>query len=411
MTELTGSRPAGQRRAICVAAHDPGLQGAERATLEMAVFLRDAGWDVTVLVPFSKGGLATLVDESGLKRLTIPYYHWIGPGRLKGRVLRTAFNLVALFRLVGLFRSSGFDAVYTHSTSVGVTALAARVAGLPHIWHMHEFGPYEDGDRQVRFDLGEAVSLALMRWTRSTYVAVAGVIRDTFQPRLPGADIRVVYQPVSFSPELSNSDSAAIATIRSIRGPKIIYVGAVVETKRQLDAIRALPAVLEKHPAARLILGGRVEPVYGRRVRQLAERLGVAHAVVYLGYLHNAPAVIGLCDVSINCRVAEASPRVLVESMLARTPVIAAGAGGNVESLTPGTGLLYRATDPQDLAAKVNWVIEHPVEVENMAATAHEWAFSERAVAAYRDRYVALIEDAIADARKLIHETRRGLRT
>lgn len=388
-----------ERGSICIVAHDPGLQGAERAMFDMALFLREAGWEVTVLVPFEKGGLAGLVDGVGLRRATIPYYYWMGPGRVKGRVLRTAFNLFAVLRLVWFFRTTRFDAIYTHSTAVGAPAIAARLSGRPHIWHIHEFGPYEEGDARPYYDVGEAITLGLMRWTQSTYVAVAKVIRDTFEPRLGGADIRVVYQPVPFSPWLSEEDNVAVEKIRAIVGQKIIYVGAVTETKRQEDAIRALPAILADHPDARLILGGRVEPRYGSQINALAKDIGVAHAVVMLGYLSNAPAIIGLCDVSINCRLAEASPRVLVESMMAGTVVVAAGAGGNVEAITPEIGLLYRACDPEDLAARVNWVIDHPNDVKQMVAAAREWAISERGVTGYKDRYVALIEEAIDSAR------------
>ena len=336
MTDAVEKLALPSRGSICLVSHDPGVQGAERAMLDMAIFLREVGWDVTVLIPFEKGGLVELIDMAGLKRVTIPYYYWIGPGRLKGRILRVVFNLLILPRLIRFFNVSSFDAVYTHSTAVGVTAIAARLARCPHVWHMHEFGPYEQGDVVIEWDLGETVSLALMRWTRSTYVAVANVIRETFRPYLGGAEICVIYQPVPFSSEPSEKDDTAIKSIRAIEGLKIVYVGAICETKRQIDAVYALPRILAKYPDARLILGGRVEPNYGRQLNALAEKLGVTHAIVYLGYLHNAPAVIGLCDISINCRLAEASPRVLVESMMARTVVLAANAGGNTRG--PDTG-------------------------------------------------------------------------
>jgi glycosyltransferase involved in cell wall biosynthesis len=118
--------------------------------------------------------------------------------------------------------------------------------------------------------------------------------------------------------------------------------------------------------------------------------------------------VIGLCDISINCRLAEASPRVLVESMMARTVVLAANAGGNVESLTPETGILFRAMDPDDLADKVSWVLDHPAQAKELEAAAYKKAVEERDVARYKDRYVALIEDAIAHAQKIASRKPRG---
>ncbi|WP_425074098.1 glycosyltransferase family 4 protein [Sagittula sp. S175] len=393
-------------RRICFVSHDPGTQGAERAMLDMALLFHEAGWSVTLLVPEGAGGLVELVRDAGLRVQTMAYRYWMGPGRLKGRLLRIASHLRAVPRLAAWFRAEAFDVVYTHSTATGAPALAAQRAGIPHVWHMHEFGPYAKGGNAPVYDLGEARTLRLMRDSGSVFVAVAHVIRDAFAPRLPGAEIRVIYQPVPFDPEPAAGDAAAVAQIAAITGPKIIYVGAVTPTKRQEDAVRALPALLARFPEARLILGGRTNTPYFDEVMALARELGVDHAIVPLGYLKNAPAIIGLCDISINCRLAEASPRVLVESMFAGTCVIAAGEGGNVESLPPGTGLLYAPMDGPDLAAKILHVLDHPEERAAMIATAHDKAVQERSVDIYSKTYVALIEDAIDAARALRASTR-----
>lgn len=385
-------------RKICFASHDPGVQGAERAMLDMAQLFQRAGWDVTVLVPFEAGGLADLVRQADLKLKILPYRYWMGTGSWKGRWFRRLSNWRALPRLTAWFRNEGFDVVYTHSTAVGVTAQAAKRAGAAHVWHMHEFGPFATGGGVPVYDFGVTPTLGMMLQTDSVYVAVAHVIRDTFAPLLPGADIRVVYQPVPFDPTPSPLDQAAVDQIRACNGPKIIYVGAVSETKRQEDSIRALPDILARHSDARLFLGGRADGDYFDRVMGVARQLKVDHAVIPLGYLRNAPAIIGLCDVSINCRLAEASPRVLVESMFARTFVIAAGEGGNVESLPEGTGLLYKPMNPQDLAAKILYALDHPAEVDAMVQTAHAMAVETRSVDVYADTYVALIEDAIETA-------------
>ncbi len=386
----------GKPRSICIASHDPGVQGAERAMLDMAELLHNAGWHVEVLLPDEKGGLADLCDIAGINRIIIPYFYWFGPGHIRGRLYRQLRNLWSLPSLVRLFRDGGFDVIYTHSTAVGLTALAARLAEKPHVWHMHEYGPFGKGeDELISYDLGHWATRKLMGWTGSVYVAVASVIREAFQPMLAGEDIRVIYQPVPYDRQLHPDDADAITKVEACKGPKIIYVGAIIETKRHEDAIRAMPVILSKYPEARLILGGREESVYGTKIRTLAAELGVSHAVVYLGYLKNAPAVIGLCDISINCRLAEASPRVIVESMMAGTLVIAADAGGNVESLSPNTGLLYRAMKGHDLARQVVWALDHPEEVFTLVTTARENAIHERALDSYADRYVTLIEGAI----------------
>ncbi len=72
--------------------------------------------------------------------------------------------------------------------------------------------------------------------------------------------------------------------------------------KRQSDAIRALAQVYQRVPDAALVLGGSDTigangPSYQAELQQLAEELGVAHRVRFLGKVANAMSVIGSADV------------------------------------------------------------------------------------------------------------------
>jgi glycosyltransferase involved in cell wall biosynthesis len=89
---------------------------------------------------------------------------------------------------------------------------------------------------------------------------------------------------------------------------------------------------------------------------------------------------------------------VAVEAFARGLPVIAANIGSLPEIVTPGrTGLLVEPGDPQDLARKMRWALEHPSEMRRMgraARTAHEERFS--AQENYR-QLVEIYQDAIAD--------------
>ena len=59
--------------------------------------------------------------------------------------------------------------------------------------------------------------------------------------------------------------------------------------------------------------------------------------------------------------------RVAVEAFAKGTPVISANIGAVAELVEPGsTGLNFRPGDPEDLAAKVEWALTHPVELTRM---------------------------------------------
>lgn len=59
--------------------------------------------------------------------------------------------------------------------------------------------------------------------------------------------------------------------------------------------------------------------------------------------------------------------RVVIEAFSKGTPVIASDRGALPELVEHGrTGLLFRAGDPEDLAAKVDWLLSHPGEAASM---------------------------------------------
>jgi glycosyltransferase involved in cell wall biosynthesis len=63
--------------------------------------------------------------------------------------------------------------------------------------------------------------------------------------------------------------------------------------------------------------------------------------------------------------------RVAVEAFAKGTPVIAANLGAIAELVDSGrTGLHFTPSDPTDLAAKVEWVLEHPTELLQMRSLA-----------------------------------------
>ncbi|WP_271252866.1 glycosyltransferase [Pseudanabaena sp. Chao 1811] len=63
--------------------------------------------------------------------------------------------------------------------------------------------------------------------------------------------------------------------------------------------------------------------------------------------------------------------RVAIEAFAKGTPVVASNIGAIAELIEHGrNGLLFRPSDPTDLAAKINWLLEHPQELRQMRSAA-----------------------------------------
>ncbi len=118
-----------------------------------------------------------------------------------------------------------------------------------------------------------------------------------------------------------------------------------------LNALAALPDV---HA---LIVGTALfeDEAYPLLLERRAAALGLAERVHFLGYRDDVPALMREVDVVVHASTApEPFGRVVVEAMLASTPVVATCVGGVPEIIEHGvTGLLVSPGDPSALEEAV----------------------------------------------------------
>ena len=142
---------------------------------------------------------------------------------------------------------------------------------------------------------------------------------------------------------------------------RLLYVGRIDPRKGAHTAIEALFHLPQR---ARLDVVGGWDPGEEQRLRELAERLGVAARVTFHGH-RDRDGVIAAYDASdvVVFPVVWQEPWGLVplEAMARGRPVAATGRGGSAEYLRDGENcLLFDAEDPAALAAAVQRLAADP---------------------------------------------------
>lgn len=135
-----------------------------------------------------------------------------------------------------------------------------------------------------------------------------------------------------------------------------------------LDAFDELPSELNAH----LLLIGGIEK--NQQARERVKQCKHPERVHFTGYINNPTEVIRASDVLVSAsQSGEGLPRVVVEAMCVKTPVVATDAGGTPEIvLNNETGLLVKQGDAKQLTSAITETLHKPEEAQARTEKAFE---------------------------------------
>lgn len=167
--------------------------------------------------------------------------------------------------------------------------------------------------------------------------------------------------------------------------PTILTVGALIERKGQALVIEALPAL----PDVRYWLAGAGDEE--GRYRALAQKLGVATRVHFMGPVANAdlPQLYLAADAVVMPSASEGLANAWVEALACGTPIVISDAGGAAELVTsPIAGRIVERT-PGAIAEAVQAILANPPPPADVAASLggrFDWDRNGRELAAHLRR-------------------------
>ena len=135
-------------------------------------------------------------------------------------------------------------------------------------------------------------------------------------------------------------------------------------------------------------------------IERLIASRGLTACFTRFATLAEIADLYALMDVSVLCSKAEGFPNVVIESMAAGRPVVAAAVGGIRELVRDGeTGRLVASREPRAFADAIEWVLDHPEESCVMAERASRFVRTELSMDTMVDSYRALYAELLAQHR------------
>jgi glycosyltransferase involved in cell wall biosynthesis len=233
----------------------------------------------------------------------------------------------------------------------------ARLAGVSHIimsrrglnTHFQRYPGARAWERwlhpRVSVFLANSEAVARQLIAEGAPAARVGLIRN-------GIDLAPFDQPLDRQSERAALSIPPGAIV-------IIMVANLHAYKGHSDLLRALSRMDKQlGPDWTLLLAGR-DAGAGASLRTLAQEIGIAGHVRFLGPRSDVPRLLRISDLAVHSSYEEGSSNAVLEAMAAGLPLVVTDAGGNTEAVTDGlNGLVVPPRDPGALASAMTRIIE-----------------------------------------------------
>lgn len=269
-------------------------------------------------------------------------------------------TLVALRRLARRIREEKFDLVHAWDADAAIFGqVAAGWAGVPLITSRRDLG-----------QIYPAHKIWLMKRAdrkAASIVANASAIVDEFVRRGTPRDRFTVIPNILDAVEFDRL--AALSFSREAElppGERVVLVARLDPEKDVATFVQAAERVLKVHPTASFVVAG--DGVEKPRLERMARNRGLGSAMVFLGDVTEAPALLARCRIGVLTPSRnEGLSNTILEYMAAGLSVVATDCGGNRELVDDGRGgRVVAAGDAYAVADAVVDLLRKPVEAREM---------------------------------------------
>lgn len=346
---------------LYVHSNNVDIGGADKVLKLMAEHMRDFGRPekgCRVAVALRQPtAILEAYEKAGIPVILHPFERPQVSHGIRG-LLRLALRApISLWFFWGLFGRERPDIVHVNDLYDFLPALAAKLRGIPVVWHIRMI---------IQKEAMRSAFSRLIATLSPVSVSVSRAVRDHYFPNQSSKHSALVVHDLGNASLIADHRDPTIAGQRPaglpVEGRLALMIGRVEPWKGQavfVEAVSLLPQALKQAATFALVGGGVIgKEDYLETVTAKAKEAGI----LMLGERLDVPDLLRSADISVHASITpDPFPGVVIESLLSGAATIASASGGTVEMIENGRhGFLSRTGDAQALSDVLAQLLSDP---------------------------------------------------
>ena len=263
-------------------------------------------------------------------------------------------DLLALRKLIAIFRARTPEIVHTHSGKAGILGrIAASRAKIPiiiHTVHGPSFGAFQNSFANLVFRSAESYAAKVTLH----FVVVAEAMKQQYLSAGIGRPDQYsrIFSGFPLEPFINAQNDTHLRSKLGFSADHIVIgkIGRLFKLKGHEDLLLIAPELIHKCPAVRFLFVG--DGPFRKKLEHRVRSLGLQNHVRFAGLVppDEVAKYVGVMDILVHLSLREGLPRALPQALAAARPVVAYDCDGAKEvCIDNETGFLLRPGDQRGL--------------------------------------------------------------
>lgn len=347
----------------------------------------------------ANGPLVEKISSLGVKIHIVDLRWWVARDEGPEMCLFNVFDRLSerTEKIAGIIKANKIDLVMTNTIVVADGAIAARIAGVPHIWRTAEM---LSSDPSLKSPLPLKTLYSTVLKLSDYVVGCANAVMKEFENSLcyKPDNMKLIYSAMERSEEPLDFTS-------NIKRKNIVFSAGYISPRKGFTTLlKAAKLVSSAVPDVRFkVAGGVSDNEYYRQLLKERKRLKLEKVFELCGFRNDIDRLMRESAMFVLPSLSEPFGIVLLEAMAAAKPTIATDSGGPSEAIVDGvSGYIVPVDDHKKMADKIIFLLTNKDVAEKMGRAGFERAKKVFDVNVFADSYAELFKIAVSEQREEI---------